>query len=416
MQIFSFHKSNLSLCRLIIACLLYSASSQAQNTSELNIISSSNSGSNEVNSFIVVPGNSFIPEGIKLNSPQKNISLQAPFVIELKQPPADDENVIWKIVITKKKYGSIELLSSFKGNLKNSLMGYIWLSHELNATVLDRNMLVFRPIPRNHYPKMYKKGRGSNNQRRTYGGGTQHIDNQFFNPRLTYHVFVDVMKAGQLKRRHQTVLQMDNIDMIRQEYINHYNLPRYGHGEKVKLPVPSRDEITRVPNKSPKLIGNPITESKYELLVNDGIYDLAEQVADIYQSQIQHFKQTPLKDMDNNTLSISNNKLWLSGGWRNPERNEWFSSAANGNHQRGGALDIIIYEAPNSKQSAIAYWVLWQGLDMHKDKLDAFWQLETNGRPMRTREFSEDIEPKNGLPDAFDKADHLHININYPDE
>ncbi|MFW2371852.1 MAG: hypothetical protein ACN4GM_01925 [Gammaproteobacteria bacterium] len=406
-----------ALIRSLLACsLLYTASSQARNTADLNIISSADTGSNAVNSFIVVPSNIIIPQGIKQNSTQNHLSLQAPFVIELKQAAANDEQVIWKIVIAKKEYGTIDLLSSFNGKRKNTLLGFNWQSSELDSTVLDRNILVFRPTPKNHRPRMYKKGKGPNGKRRKYGGGTQAIDDQLFNPRLSYHVFVDVLKMGQLQRRHQAVLEMDNIDMIRQEYINHYNLPRYGRGENGNLPVPSRDEITQVPEKSPKLSGNPITESQYGLMVNDGIYNLALQVADIYQQHKQYVKNTPLKDKNNKPLPVADSQLWLSGGWRNPERNEWFSNATNGIHQRGGAIDIIINVAPNTMQSAIAYWVLWQGLEMNKSRLNAFWQLETNGRPMRTKEFTEDIEPKNGLPDAFDKADHLHININYQNQ
>ena len=69
----------------VTAFLLFSASSLARETASLNVISSSDSGSNEVNSFIVIPENTNIPEGIKQNSIHKNLSLQAPFVIELKQ-------------------------------------------------------------------------------------------------------------------------------------------------------------------------------------------------------------------------------------------------------------------------------------------------------------------------------------------
>jgi len=416
MRIIIHAKPLLTLGLLTSLLILFMASSQAKNTTDLNIFSSSDIDSNEINSFIVIPKNSKIPEGIKQNSQQNTLSLQAPFVIELKLAPADDETVTWKIVITKKRYGTIDLLSNFKGKRKNTLQGFNWYSDALDSTVLDRHKLVFRPKPRSHQPQMYKKGKGANSKRRKYGGGSQAIDDELFNPRLSYHVFVDVEKAGQLQRRHQAVLQMDNIDMIRQEYINHFNISRYGRGENGLLPVPRRDEITQVPQKSPKLTGNPITESQYHLLVNDGIFDLAVQVADIFQQQKQYFKNTPLRDINKKPLPVADNQLWLSGGWRNPERNEWFSNATNGIHQRGGAIDIIINQAPNTKRSAIAYWILWQGLEMNKNSLNAYWQLETNGRPMRTREFAEDIEPKNGLPDAFDKADHLHININYPNK
>ena len=71
---------------LLASLLLYTASAQAKDTADLNIISSADIGSNQINSFIVVPSKLSIPQGIKQSSPQDILSLQAPFVIELKQP------------------------------------------------------------------------------------------------------------------------------------------------------------------------------------------------------------------------------------------------------------------------------------------------------------------------------------------
>ena len=118
-------------------------------------------------------------------------------------------------------------------------------------------------------------------------------------------------------------------------------------------------------------------------------------------------------DLDYRKLYIPDSNLWVSSGWRNPERNEWYSNAVNGIHQRGGAIDFIIMAPSNSRDSAIGYWVLWQALEKQNKNINAYWQLEVNGRPMTTQELEQDIEPKNGIPDAFDKADHLHANINY---
>ena len=161
-------------------------------------------------------------------------------------------------------------------------------------------------------------------------------------------------------------------------------------------------------------MGNPLSESKYGLLINDGMSSIIEQVSSAYQKQKDHHHQVkPLVDLNNRKLPIPKNKLWLSGGWRNPERNEWYSNALNSIHQRGGAVDIIAYEPPGHINAAITYWVLWNALTSKEHGLDAFFQLETNGRPMKTSEFTDDLEPKNGIPDAFDKADHLHINIVY---
>jgi hypothetical protein len=35
---------------------------------------------------------------------------------------------------------------------------------------------------------------------------------------------------------------------------------------------------------------------------------------------------------------------------------------------------------------------------------------------MKAREYEQDIKPENGIPDAFDIADHLHIQLEAFDE
>lgn len=202
--------------------------------------------------------------------------------------------------------------------------------------------------------------------------------------------------------------------MIRQEYINHYNIKRYGRGKNGNIPIPKRDEISNIPGKSNKLEGNPLTESRYKLIINDGMLELANKINQAYTQNLNNLKANNLfLDLNQNKLKIPDNKLWVTSGWRNPERNEWYSNAVNGIHQRGGAVDFIIMAPAHSQQSSIGYWILWQALENNKSRINAYWQLETNGRPMTTKEYKLDIEPKNGIPDAFDKADHLHANINY---
>ncbi len=201
--------------------------------------------------------------------------------------------------------------------------------------------------------------------------------------------------------------------MVRQEYINHYKINRYGRGGYGDLPVPLREELSSIPSMPANLLGIALSESRYGLMIDDGLTELAVSVAKVFESAKQKYKSEGLAfaDLNKNPLPVPKSELWLSGGWRNPERNEWYSNALNGIHQRGGAIDIVANEPHSDKRSAIVYWFLWKALQ--ENPLDAFWQLETRGRPMVTREFKEDIEPKNGIPDAFDKADHMHINIKY---
>ncbi len=379
----------------------------------LKVISSANPQSRAVNSFIIVPQGKFIPSGIKNNAGNKILALQIPFIIELEKKPAASTSIQWSITIPNRLYGSINVLSKFPASFIKQKDKTIWRSEPLTNKVYERHKLVFRPKPATHRPRIYKKGRGPKNTRRKYGGGTQQVDDKPFNPNLKYKISATLTDNKNQQRTYTATIAMDKKDMIRQEYINHYDIKRYGRGGNGHLPVPLRSEITNIPKTNINLTGNPLTESKYKLLVNDGMLELANTITQLYEENKKRRKTKPLLDLNGKPLPSPSCKLWLSGGWRNPERNEWYSNAVNGMHQRGGAVDIIVTEAPGDIKAAIAYWVLWEALQNNKDKLNAFWQLETHGRPMRTDEFKNDIEPKNGIPDAFDKADHLHANIKY---
>jgi len=394
---------------------IYSPLSQAEIFSEhLSIISSANPQSNAIQSFIIIKKGDFIPQGIKHSSKQNTISQQTPFVTKLTKKLDPNQSIQWYIKVLDKQHGTLKLLSKFKGNGRMLNSGYQWKSDVLDNSIQNRQQLVFRPAPFSHQPKVYKKGKGPKGTRSKYGGGTRNIDEKKYNPKFSYNVTAAVTQNNKVIATHKANLSMDRIDMIRQEYINHFNISRYGRGKNGKIPVPRRDEISSIPKKPKKLKGNPLTESQYKLIINDGMLGLAKKISEAYANKLQQLKTTEtLNDLHKKPLEIPDNKLWVTSGWRNPERNEWYSNAVNGIHQRGGAVDLIIMAPSNSRQSAIGYWILWNALEKNKKQINAYWQLETNGRPMTTREYKQDIEPQNGIPDAFDKADHLHANVNY---
>lgn len=400
-----------TLARLIfIACLLVSSQIAAQ---RLKITTSADVDSNAAHSFVIVPPNQTIPHGIKQNAVPAMLNTQIPFIAELESAVDNKVMLQWQITIPSKEYGEIELISKFNGHISREKNATIWRSQPLATAVIDRNKLIFRPAAPTHQPVIYRKGLSTNGERHAYGGGTRLINDAIYNPRLTYQVHVDVLRDAIITESYDATISMDDKDMIRQEYINHFGIKRYGFGGNGNLPAPRRDELSATPDKPANIIGNPLTESAYGLLVNDGMLDLVQHVADIYAAQQAYYRDYPLLDLNKKELPVPQSKLWLSGGWRNPERNEWYSNATNGIHQRGGAVDIIANEPPGDTNTAVVYWMLWKGLQQNKNRFPAYWQLETRGRPMRTREFIEDIEPVNGIPDAFDKADHLHVNIPY---
>lgn len=402
-------KNVYALCFLL--CVAFN--SLSEEALPLKIISSSNPDSRRNNSFVHVNNHAEVTQGVKKSTQEASLQLQIPFVVDLPLELKDNESVQW-LITTKKRYiGDVNILSRHKF-IKNKLdKGFQWESGFLDKNIEDHQRLVFRPKPLRHQQPIYKKGKGGSGKRQRYGGGTAKIDDRQYNPRLSYQIMANVRDTSGQLRFHKGSIEMDNKDMVRQEYINHFKINRYGRGGYGNLPVPLREELSVIPPMPVKLLGNGLSESRYGLMIDDGLTDLAISVVKIYEDSKRNYKSSGLKlfDLNKKKLSIPDSELWLSGGWRNPERNEWYSNALNGIHQRGGAIDIVANEAQADKRAAIVYWFLWKSLQ--ESNLNAFWQLETRGRPMVTREFKEDIEPKNGIPDAFDKADHIHINIKY---
>lgn len=409
-KIFLNKKKNVfALCLLL--CIAFN--SLSEEALPLKIISSSNPDSRQNNSFIHVDNHTEVTQGVKNSTLESSLKLQIPFVIDLPLKLKSNESVQW-VITTKKRYvGGVEILSRHKF-IKNKLdKGFQWGSGFLDKNIEDHQRLVFRPKPLQHQQPIYKKGKGGSGKRQRYGGGTAKIDDRQYNPRLSYQIVANVKGVSGHLRSYKGTIEMDNKDMIRQEYINHFKINRYGRGSYGNLPVPLREELSEIPPMPVKLLGNGLSESRYGLMIDDGLTNLAVSVVKIYEDTKKNYKSLALDfvDLNKKRLPLPASELWLSGGWRNPERNEWFSNALNGIHQRGGAIDVVANEAHSDKRSAVVYWFLWKALQ--ESNLNAFWQLETRGRPMVTREFKEDIEPKNGIPDAFDKADHIHINIKY---
>jgi len=409
---------NLYRILLFISPYLLITSSQLSQaevySKHLSVITSANPESNAIQSFVIIKKGEFITQGIKHSSKQTKISQQTPFVVNFTETPKKNQTLQWSVKLSDRQHGSIKLISKFKGKARTLNSGYLWTSALLNESIKSRQQLVFRPAPFSHQPAIYKKGKGPQNKRRKYGGGTRKINEKKYNPKFSYDVTLTVLENKKKVSTHKAKISMDRIDMIRQEYINHYNIKRYGLGKNGHIPIPERNEITSIPNKPENLAGNPLTESQYKLIINDGMLELARKINNAYSNSLKNLKTTnSFHDLQKKKINIPANKLWVTSGWRNPERNEWYSNAVNGIHQRGGAVDLIVMAPSNSRQSAIGYWILWNALEKNKSKINAYWQLETNGRPMTTREFKQDIEPENGIPDAFDKADHLHANVIY---
>jgi len=379
----------------------------------LKVTTSNDPESNRVRSFVYFYKNTEITQGIKLSTETSPLKHPIPFKFELTDPLDKTKFIQWQVRTRDKAYGRITLTSNFLGSFKNAKPGRIWLSKRLSAGIKDRHILQFHPKAQKHQPPLYKKGRGKNNVRRKYGGGTKDLNDYIYNPRIAYEVSVSLYENKKLIQTYTEKIQQDDKDLLRQEYINHYGRKRYGRGKEGIINVPTRQELTLVPDKIKSFDGGDITSSGYNVMVEDGMINLANQVAMAFEKTKQQInnKSLPFKSLNNEDLPVSSQQLWFTSGWRNPERNEWYSNAINGIHQRGAAIDLIPNERPGSLKAAATYWLLWKALNNKEFQIPGYWQLESHGRPMKTAEYTKDISPKNGIPDAFDIADHLHIQL-----
>ena len=380
----------------------------------LRVFTSDNPESNALRSFIVVPARDEIPHGISLKAADPVLKKQPPFRLEILDEILNGQYVQWSINIIRNDFGRIRVRSDYSGKKTVGEIGTNWTSFRLDPVVRNRHILLFEPRQQRHYSRVYKKGNPISANAVSKGGGTEFVDVEGRNPRLTYEVEARILNAAsETIKRYKTTLQMDNKDLIRQEYINHYNIPRSTAGESGRLPVPTRDEIKIASNKPLGFDGNSFTESEYHLIIEDGAIGLSKLILDAYERMKEFLRQpgNELRDLNGNLLTIPESRLWLSSGWRNPERNEWFSTALNGSHQLGTAFDVMPNEIPRQKSAAVIYWVLWKTVESMPDQHSFLAQLEALTMPVRPASFKLDIEPKNGIPDAFDQADHLHINL-----
>lgn len=404
----------LLILRLIILVVSTAMFNAAASSEGLSVFTSEDPESNSLRSFIVVPARYEFPQGISHPATIPALKKQAPFRIELLDEIKDDDFVQWSITMTKNTFGRIRIRSNYSGRKKVGQVSTNWTSFRLDKPIKDRQILIFEPRQHKHHPSVYKKGRPVSSNGASKGGGTESIDVEGRNPRLTYEVEGRILDStGKLIKSYKTTLQMDDKDLIRQEYLNHNRILRSTAGEPGKLPIPTRDEIKPIPDRPDGYDGNSLSKSEYKLVIEDGAIELAKQILDAYDS-MKAFLRKPgneFKDLNGEPLSIPDSRLWLSSGWRNPEQNEWFSSLVNSSHQLGAALDLMPNEIPRKKEAAIVYWVLWKAVESMPGQQRFFAQLEALNAPVRSTSFKLDIEPGNGIPDAFDKADHLHINL-----
>jgi len=311
----------------------------------LLIVSSDNAESNAEKSFIITTKENILQsDGEKLDYPQD------PFLVQLFNPIDAGDTYRWEIEVSDNdKYGTFE----FKDPVPpNPITDGKWDSGLL--TDPQYRKLKFKPVelvPR-HDPASYTK----------YVGGTREIDIQQKNPQYTYDIKVTVISQSYGQRVYTGTIQMDQKDMIRQEFINHLN--QVSDITDI-VRVPTRGELIE-PDSLQSVLTGDWSDADYQYLYERHMSLLATLVRDAFRGQPDRNYPTP----NDGTGSLPSGEeqfqsLRLNSGWRNPERNEIVGGATTSRHMVGRAVDIGCENVlmVDTTERAMLMWTLWNAAE-----------------------------------------------------
>lgn len=400
-----------SFCLLLISG---NSAAKSNHSDGLWVVSSDNAQSDDARSFVVVPENMEITEGISRATTRRILSKQKPFEIEIIEPVESDQRVQWVITIPSNEFGRIWVRSDYLGRKKVSETNTVWTSFMLDHKVTDRHRLFFEPRAQKLLASLFPKGKSTGASDRSGRGRKPGTGLSFRIPRLRYLVEARVFDHdGSLVARHQTQVEMDDKDMIRQEFINYHWINRASADESDLLPVPTRDEIRIIPNRQNESEGNRLAEDGISWVIGNRASDLASLLLDAYEGMKSFYRQSgnEFKDLYGNPLPVPDSRLTLSSRLPNPEPNQEAGDLINGGQQPGSALDIMPHGLLRNQEAAIFYWVLWEAVRSLPDQHRFVAELGAMTRPLMLSAFQVDVAPRNGIPDAFDQARHLQISL-----
>ncbi len=377
----------------------------------LEVISSSNPGSKDKKSFVIRTTEAPIRvQWLFELQPTDTVQWKVEALSGLKVPNVkDDLGNLTDAAKKKTMYGKIQMQSFHgedAGGDGTGEYGTPWLSDSrLANTVLLQQQLKevwFRPDMSDHPHPQWQTAEDDLSVHK----GTKKIDVWHRNPRVGYKVTFYLNS----KEMASTTVRMDRSDMIRQEYIDHLGMSytnSNGNTYTRNIPVPERDTIKAIPATPVYFSGGVWSESEYGLMMEDQMFELgaAMNLAFVARKTFYSQAENTLKDINGTELTYPNVNMFLNSGYRNPERQERIGTAINSKHQLGNAVDFGFRggDYTGDRERAALYQVIWEAAN---SVTLTFKQLEKGGATL-----SLGLDDNgNGLDDAFEFADHLHIH------
>ena len=224
---------------------------------------------------------------------------------------------------------------------------------------------------------------------------------------------------------------MDQIDVIRQEYINHLVSATSTTANKI-VELPSRAQLVDK-NSLGSILSGDWSQSEYQYLLNKHLTLLAG-IAKTYVSSEGGQTVNVISDIEVSLPagSAMAGVMKINSGWRNPERNERVGGVPTSRHMVGRALDIGASGVPGygaaSENRSKMLWVMWNALQsapastgnvylrylMEAGTTGLIQTRSTVGSKPTSIDLTDDIGSNgsllpDGIPDDFNNATHFHV-------
>ena len=279
-----------------------------------------------------------------------------------------------------------------------------------------------------HLPAIYTRGSGQTDEI----NGTRLIDVWRHNPQVGYKVSATINDRITI----EAAVKMDEVDAIRQEYINHL-VSASSSSAGLIMELTPRDKLVDKDSLDGILNGD-WSQSEYQYLLNKHLTLLANitntNVSGEAEVTVTVFSDTDVELPSGQSIA---DVMRINSGWRNPERNERVGGVPTSRHMAGRALDIGAegledYEAGTGNRSKMM-WVMWRGLQhapATQDNVYIRYLMEqgktgliqtgsaAGGGPDFNKPTSVILRDVNGpggegdpdgIPDVFNEASHFHI-------